>query len=535
MNKKKEVTKTGLRTAIYVRVSTEEQAQEGFSIRAQIEKLKSYALLKDWEIYNIYSDEGISGKNIVDRPAINRLIDDIENEKVNNVLVFKVDRLTRSTKDLIELVDLFEKYNCAFNSLTESIDTDTPSGRMFLRIIGIFAEFERENISERARLGRERKVKEGYTLANYSMSYGYVKEKGQKVQEIQPDEARIVKEIFSMYLDKNISMTQIAKALNERKIKTKRNALAWDTTSIKLILTNPTHIGKVRYSTEDESKYFEVDGHHEPIIDNETFQLVQEKLKNIPNMARTKRPRENNYFCGVLACGMCGSKFTTHNQISTINENGEKQYKGSYRCNKKQKFHFPEAITCKCPDISHAKVELAFNDYIKNIDDFSKPKDIDIEDKGAGKESELLEYIVDCEKQISYLASRKKRLMEQYVSEEMPFDEYREMMRILNEKLEALDNELQRTKAEINTEKETDSVRTDDIILNLKENWNYLSNNERMMFLHRFISKITISVEKESRNSTFAKVESVEFNPCTSIEKNKRNTANRGSLRSALR
>lgn len=158
-----------------MRVSTEEQAQEGFSVRAQTEKLKAYALLKDWEIYDIYADEGISGKNIVDRPAINRLIEDIQDGNVNNVLVFKVDRLTRSTKDLIELVELFEQQACAFNSLTESIDTDTPSGRMFLKIIGIFAEFERENLVTRLKLGFERKVKEGYTLANYSLSYGYSK------------------------------------------------------------------------------------------------------------------------------------------------------------------------------------------------------------------------------------------------------------------------------------------------------------------------------------------------------------------------
>jgi len=90
---KKENTRRSLKTAIYVRVSTEEQVQEGFSIRAQTDKLKAYALLKDWEIYGIYSDEGISGKNIVDRPAINRLIDDINDGKVENVLVFKVDRL----------------------------------------------------------------------------------------------------------------------------------------------------------------------------------------------------------------------------------------------------------------------------------------------------------------------------------------------------------------------------------------------------------------------------------------------------------
>ena len=137
-------SRKNLSTGIYVRVSTDEQAQDGFSVRGQTEKLKSYAMLKDWDIFDIYADEGISGKNLVDRPAINRLIEDIENGKVNNVLVFKVDRLTRNTQNLLELVELFEEYNCAFNSLTESIDTDTPSGRMFLKIIGIFAEFERD-------------------------------------------------------------------------------------------------------------------------------------------------------------------------------------------------------------------------------------------------------------------------------------------------------------------------------------------------------------------------------------------------------
>ena len=116
------------------RTSTEEQATEGYSIRGQTDKLKSYALIKEWDIFDIYADEGISGKNIVDRPAINRLMADVKSGKVNNVLVFKVDRLTRNTKNLLELVELFEVCNCTFNSLTESIDTDSPSGRMFLKI-----------------------------------------------------------------------------------------------------------------------------------------------------------------------------------------------------------------------------------------------------------------------------------------------------------------------------------------------------------------------------------------------------------------
>ena len=96
-----------LETGIYVRVSTEEQAKEGFSIRAQEQKLKDYARVKDWSIHKIYIDEGISGKNITDRPQINELIKDIKKGFVKNVLIFKIDRLTRSTADLIYLINLF--------------------------------------------------------------------------------------------------------------------------------------------------------------------------------------------------------------------------------------------------------------------------------------------------------------------------------------------------------------------------------------------------------------------------------------------
>ncbi|MCL2096063.1 MAG: recombinase family protein, partial [Oscillospiraceae bacterium] len=130
-----------METAIYCRVSTEEQAQEGFSIRAQEQKLKEYARVKDWSIYKIYMDEGISGKNLTERPAIQEMLADVESGAVQNVLVFKIDRLTRSVGDLVYLTELFNNQNCAFNSLTESVDTQSESGRMFLRIIGIFAEF----------------------------------------------------------------------------------------------------------------------------------------------------------------------------------------------------------------------------------------------------------------------------------------------------------------------------------------------------------------------------------------------------------
>jgi len=112
-----------METGIYVRVSTEEQAQEGYSIRAQEQKLKDFSRVKDWSIYKIYNDEGISGKNITERPAINEMITDIKSGQVKNVVVYKIDRLTRSTADLIYLVDLFNQHDCAFNSLSEVMNS----------------------------------------------------------------------------------------------------------------------------------------------------------------------------------------------------------------------------------------------------------------------------------------------------------------------------------------------------------------------------------------------------------------------------
>ena len=501
-------SRRNLSTGIYVRVSTEEQAQEGFSIRGQIEKLKAYALLKDWDIFDIYNDEGISGKNIVDRPDINRLIDDIESGKVNNVLVFKVDRLTRNTRNLLELVELFEEYNCAFNSLTESIDTDTPSGRMFLKIIGIFAEFERENLVSRLKLGFERKAKEGYTLANNNISYGYEKEKGQKIQTIHLEESKIVKEIFSMFLDKNISMTGIAKTLNDRKISSKNNT-GWKTNTIKQILMNTNYIGKVRKNVADEENYFEADGHHEPIIEDKIFYLVQEKINNMPNISKTKKPKEDNYFCGVLVCGKCGSKFTTKN-LSRTGKNGEKLYNRNYICNKK--IYHNDDIACKSPQISHDKMECAFIEYIQNINDPTEIQGITIENNSKKSEQDLLESIVDYEKKLDGLQGRKRKVMELFVKGNVEFDEYKRMLKMMNEEFDALDSELQRKKLELPLIKTTPDILPEDVILNIKENWDALNKSERMMFLQQFVRKININVEKINYSSNVVKIESIEFN-----------------------
>ncbi|MDR2559068.1 MAG: recombinase family protein [Oscillospiraceae bacterium] len=490
-----------METAIYIRVSTEEQAQEGFSIRAQEQKLKDFAQIKDWTIFNIYMDEGLSGKNIKDRPAINRMIEDIRGGLVKNVLVYKIDRLTRSTSDLIHFMDLFNQHDCAFNSLMESIDTQTASGRMFLKIIGIFAEFERENIIERVKLGRERKVKEGYTLCSSHASYGYDRASGQKIQSVNEEEARVVKEIFDMFVNRSMSINSITKTLNMRKVPTKKNAAMWCRKNVRNILKNCNYIGKVRHFVDDDENYSENEGLHEPIIPEELFNEAGQLLKRASIIAPTKKPREENYFLGVLICGLCQKKLTTHNRYITLKD-GTKNYHGSYRC-------IDKFVGCPSGEIKHNKIEVVFNDYISRISNFVVGGDIEFE-RQEKSDINRLKSIESYNKRLNKLSAKENEILSLYVENELDFNAYKSMNQKINKDREFINTELEKLKM---PEEADLLLKKEDIILSLKENWNLLTDIEKRQFLMKFINKITVTSEKSknTRRNT-VNIETVEFN-----------------------
>lgn len=491
-----------LETGIYVRVSTEEQAKEGFSIRAQEQKLKDYARIKEWAIHKIYIDEGISGKNITDRPQINQLIKDIKKGLVKNVLIFKIDRLTRNTSDLIYLINLFNEYNCAFNSLCESIDTQTPSGRMFIKIIGIFAEFERENIVERTKLGFERKVKEGYSLCTRIASYGYTRNIGDKIQKINEKEAVIVREVFDMFVHHGKSFLDIAKNLNERNIPTKENSV-WIARSIRNMLTNCNYIGKVRYATKDEERNFEVQGNHEPIISNELYEEAQELISKISKKSYTKRPKEENYFSGVLYCAKCGARLVTHNDYYK-NKNGEKIFRGGYRCSNYIR------KTCSASNISQKNVETAFMDYIEQIEDFSAINEIQLEENRKAKDnnSKLIEKLNN---QLKNLENKEKEILSSYVDNNLNFDRYIQLKDYIEDEKYKVCKQLEEVSA-IEEDTEEMIIKKEDIIKNLKENWTFLTNEEKRLFLIKFVDKIMIVNEMKNSRRGIAKITDIKFN-----------------------
>lgn len=459
-----------VKTGIYMRVSTEDQAKDGFSIHAQREKLSSYANINDWEIVDYYVDEGISAKNIKDRPDINRLINDVKEGKINNVLVYKLDRLTRSVKDLISLIELFEQYNCTFSSVTEKLDTSNAVGRMFIKIIGIFAEFERENLAERVSFGYEQKTREGnYTNTNGVNGFDYIVGKGDLV--VNEQEKDIVNRIFNMYLEGN-SMLKIAKILNQEKVPTKRGGY-WSQSTIKSILTNPLYIGKIRYGVNKkiQNKSFVVDGVQEQIIDEETFNRVQEIISKRKKYNIKKYPRENAYFSSILKCNKCGGKFHPKQQ----KQNGK--YYITYYCNNRQ------LNKCDSKGISHNKILKAFEEYISNI---TLDKSTEIKpDTNNKKQIEKLT------KGLENIDKKRKRLQMLFIDEQLSNSDYQEMITQLeNERIKI--NETIKSLTEKENQINYDDIMN--IIVNIKLNWDYLNTTERNMFINQFIKYIIIDI-----------------------------------------
>jgi site-specific DNA recombinase len=493
-----------METAIYARVSTEEQAQEGYSIRAQQQKLKEFANIKDWSVYDIYLDEGISGKNLNERPAISRMITDIKSGHVKNVLVFKIDRLTRSTVDLVYLIDLFKECDCAFNSLMESIDTSTASGRMFIKIIGIFAEFERENISERCRVGFERRAREGYTTAAKFASYGYSRARGQKVQTINDSEAENVRMIFDMYVNQGMSFASIAKSLNLREIPTKTNSF-WTSATIRAILRNCNYIGYVRYAMYEPNRNFETEGLHEAIVSEELYNEAQALMRKNSICAPTKRPNEKNYFSGFVYCDKCGERFLPHNSVKK-SKKGSVSKSDSFYC-RRRRFN-----ACDSKSATSYKIEQALIEYFSHIEDFAVLDVVELEQKRQQAR-------IDAETQIDTLAEKLKKLdgkereiMGFYVGGEIEFDSYRAMKKQLDGEREFIRAEIAKLKEALEGGDKEPSVSKADVVKDFRENWKNLTDIEKRQFLTKFIKKIVLVNEPiEGTNKGHTVITNVEF------------------------
>ena len=286
------------KVAIYVRVSTTSQAEEGYSIEEQIDKLESYCKIKDWTVYKVYTDGGFSGSN-TERPALERLIKDADRKKFDTVLVYKLDRLSRSQKDTLFLIeDVFIKNGIEFLSLQENFDTSTPFGKAMIGLLSVFAQLEREQIKERMQLGKLGRAKAGKSMMWAKTSYGYDYHKETGTMTINLVQSLAIKFIFESYLSGR-SITKLRDDLNEKFQKEK----PWNYRAVRGILGNPVYCGYNQFMGDIYK------GNHEPIISKEDFDKTQEELKIRQRTAAENvnpRPFQAKYMLsGIAQCGYC--------------------------------------------------------------------------------------------------------------------------------------------------------------------------------------------------------------------------------------
>lgn len=315
-----------MKVAIYVRVSTLEQAEEGYSIDEQIDTLKKYCEVKKWNIYDVYSDPGLSGSN-TDRPGLSKLLREARYKLFDMVLVYKLDRLSRSQKDTLYIIeDVLAVNNIAFVSLKENFDTSTPFGKAMIGILAVFAQLEREQIRERMIMGKVGRAKSGKAMSWRWSAFGYrYPEDGSRdTYEVVPFEAEIVKQIFDDYL-KGISITKLRQKLNDEGHIGKDKP--WSYRTIRSCLSNPVYAGFTKW----KNQIFQ--GNHEPIISKEQFDLVQEQLivrqKKAYEKNNNPRPFQSKYMLsGLLRCGVCGATFEV--TLGNIRKDGSRLKK--YKC-----------------------------------------------------------------------------------------------------------------------------------------------------------------------------------------------------------
>lgn len=281
--------------ALYARVSTAEQAQEGYSIDEQVARLEKYCEAHGRKDMARYVDGGFTGAN-TNRPALQEMIRDVAAGKVDKVLVYKLDRLSRSQKDTLELIeDVFLANGCDFESMTERFDTGTSFGRAMVGILAVFAQLEREQIKERMGLGRAGRAKEGKYHGGGHSPYGYDYIDGNLV--VNDDEARMVREIFRLY-NEGWSVKKIEKKGGFRS----RVGGELNGRTIKGILSNNIYVGIIKHKGE------EYQGEHEHIISDELFDQTQEKMR-LYYEGISPVSRHGTLLGGLMYCKRCGAKY----------------------------------------------------------------------------------------------------------------------------------------------------------------------------------------------------------------------------------
>lgn len=483
-----------MRVALYIRVSTEDQAREGYSIQAQRNKLEAYCVSQGWDIVGIYVDDGYSAKDL-ERPEMKRMLAHIEQGLIDCVLVYRLDRLTRSVLDLYKLLEIFERYNCKFKSATEVYDTTSAMGRMFITIVAAMAQWERENLAERVRMGMQEKARQGKWAVS-TAPFGYDIDRATDTLVVNQQEAVIVRKIYDMYLS-GTGMNKIALSLNNQGILTKSGA-AWTSNKVKYILTNPIYIGTMRYNYRvNNDNYFEVEGAVPAIISEEVFERAQKIIEK----RKTAHPRSATsefVFSGVAKCARCGAPLAGKYGFS---RRGEKIHRPrSYYCTK-QKIGL-----CDQPNMSERFIEQKFLQFLKDIE-FNERLLANIESDNDDEKQvqERQEWI---QNELKLIEKRRVKWQYAWANDTISDDDFRQRMKEESEKEEALKKELEQIQPKREKTSETD---VKEVIRNIIVNWSFLEPVEKKTLLQMVVKKMLVDKISKQAKVDSVKIVDIEF------------------------
>ncbi|WP_432408475.1 recombinase family protein [Wukongibacter sp. M2B1] len=463
------------KVAIYIRVSTLEQAKEGYSIPAQKDKLLAFSMAKNWIVNDIYIDDGYSGTNL-ERPELKRLLKNLINTDI--VLVYKLDRLSRSQRDVLYLVEeQFLENKVDFVSILESFDTTTPFGRAMLGILAVFAQLERDTIIERSRLGKERRSKEGKWRGG-PLPLGYDYSDGNLI--INEYEANIIRIIFEKYISGS-GMDNICKYLASKGYRSKQNA-KFTISKIKTYLNNPLYAGMIPY------KDMLFPGSHKGIIDINTFNLAKSLMEK---RGPSYRKASDSLLGGLLVCGECGAKMFRR-KIRNYQYYVCYTYHGSPS-------HMVAAESCSSGYIKSSKLEadIISQLFLLKIDNSILTTFINdiLESNRTNSDKASLAKL---ERELAMATAELSRWYDAYGKGYMDFNEVNNRIKLALRKKRNIEEQISsifllKNEAQNN---DTNADQLKEIIANFKLIWKNATYNEKKIILKGFIKSIVVYKDK---------------------------------------
>lgn len=501
------------RLALYTRVSTIEQSEEGYSIDEQERLLRSWAEKNNYEVYKCYSDRGISGKDIKNRPALKELLKDAEEKKFDMVISWKINRISRKLADVLKIVEILEKNDITFKSYSEPFETDTPAGKMQFQMMALIGEFERGTIAQNVKMGMCAKAKSGEWCGGRVLGYDLVpidSQEGAKRKKnrltINEKEAEAVRFIFNEYVNGK-GYKAITNQLNKLSYKTKKGN-DFSVGSIREILTNPVYIGKVRYNVRQNwsekrrrninANPIITDGIHEPIIEEGLWDKVQAIMES--KKGKPSRIYDGEYpLTGILKCPKCGAGMVISRTTNKLAD-GTKKRIAYYCCGA-----WKNKGTSVC-NSNTIRVDKA-NEYVFNklSELLSNEKMVETIVRNVNKErhnkiNPAKKELEGIDKELEKIDRKKIKLFEAYEEELISKEEFKERKDELNKRAKSLQEEKEPLLVTL-----SDDVSEEipyEFIKSILENFSKVltesaTREQQKKLLHMMISEITINEARE--------------------------------------